>query len=122
MCFRYKMSYSNAVKGRLTRSSMNYYVSSQAELELCRPLNEEEEAMLFKMFSTQDIFNRIHKVCVNYSIYFLHTLLLFSMAMELSNFCCFCVRSLSSNAMFRRIPHQGMETVFCMVIIYFNWL
>ena len=89
------MSYSNAVKGRLTRSSMNSYVTSQAELELSRPLNKEEEAMLFKMFSTQDIFDRIHKVRINYSIYFLHTPLLFSMAMELSSFCCFGVTGLS---------------------------
>ena len=70
MCFRHKMSYSNAVKGRLTRSSMKGYILSQAELELCRSLNQEEEAMLFEMFSTQDIFNRIHKVCINYFIYF----------------------------------------------------
>ena len=50
------MSYSSAVKGCLTRSSMKSYILSQAELELCRPLNQEEEAMLFEMFSTQDIF------------------------------------------------------------------
>ena len=70
MCFRNKMSYANAVKGRVTRSSMKYYVLSQAELELSRPLNKGEEATLFEMFSTEDIFNRIHKVCIIYFIFF----------------------------------------------------
>ena len=95
MCFRHKMSYSSAVKGGLTHSSMKHYVLSQAELELSRPLTEEEDAILFEKFSTQDIFNRIHKVCTNHSIHFSHTWLLFSMGMELSSFCCCCVTSLS---------------------------
>ena len=77
------MSYSSAVKGCLTRSSMKSYILSQAELELCRPLIRKEEAMLFEMFSTQDIFNRIHKVCLNNSYYFPHTILLLSMVMGL---------------------------------------
>ena len=64
------MSYSSALNGGLTRSSMKYYVLSQAELEVGRPLNREEDATLFRMFSTQDIFNRIHKVRTNHSVHF----------------------------------------------------
>ena len=62
MFFRHKMSYSYAVKGRLTCSS----ISSQSELELFCSLNEEDEAMLFEMFSAQNIFNWVHKVCIDY--------------------------------------------------------
>ena len=116
------MSYSSAVKGYLTRSSMTSYILSQAELELRRPLIRKEEAMLFEMFSTQDIFNRIHKVCLNNSYYFPNTILLLSMVMGLSSFCCFCAISLSSNVMFRWMLHQGMETVFYMVIILLKWI
>ena len=122
MCFRQIMSYSNAVKGCLTRSSMKYYVLSQAELELGRALDREEDAILFEMFSTQDIFNRIHKVCTNHSTHFSHTWLLFSMGMELSSFCCCCVTSLSSNVTFRQLLHQGMETAFYMVINFVKWI
>ena len=69
------MNYSSAVKGRLTRSSTIGYILSQAELELTRPLNKEEEAKLFERFAVQDIFNRIHKVGL-ILLYFHHTLLL----------------------------------------------
>ena len=80
------MNYSNAVKGQLTRSTMTSYVLSQAESEFHRPLNKEEEAMLFEKFSIKDIFNRIHKVSLYYSaIFFLHWLF-FSMGMGLSSF------------------------------------
>ena len=64
------MNYSNAVKGKLTRSAMLSYVLSQAESEFHRPLNKEEEAMLLEHFSVQDIFNRIHKVGLLYSVIF----------------------------------------------------
>ena len=64
------MNYSNAVKGQLTRSTMTSYVFSQAESELHRPLNKEEEALLFEKYSIKDIFNRIHKVSVYYSVIF----------------------------------------------------
>ena len=117
------MSYSSAVKGRLTRSTMKYYVLSQAELELGRPLNREEDAMMCDMFSIQDIFNRIHKVRTNHSIFFsLHISILFSMAMVLSSFCYFCAPSLTSDAMFHRMLHQGMETAFFMVINFVKWI
>ena len=56
------MNYSTAVKGRPTRSSIRSYILSQAELELSRPLDKEEEAKLFQKFAVQDIFDRIHKV------------------------------------------------------------
>ena len=62
------MSYSNAVKGKLTRSTMLSYVFSQAENEFHRPLSKEEEAMLLEKYSVQDIFNRIHKVSLPYSV------------------------------------------------------
>ena len=62
------MNYSNAVKGKLTRSAMLSYVLSQAESEFHRPLNEEEEAMLLEKYSVPDIFNRIHKVSLAYSV------------------------------------------------------
>ena len=117
------MNYSSAVKGRLTRSSVISYVSSQAELELGRPLDREEDAMMFDMFSIQDIFNRIHKVRTNHSIFFsLHISILFSMAMVLSSFCYFCAPSLTSDAMFHRMLHQGMETAFYMVIHFVKWI
>ena len=61
------MNYSSAVKGRLTRSSVISYVSSQSELELGRPLSKEEEVNLFERFAAQDIFNRIHKVGLKHS-------------------------------------------------------
>ena len=71
------MNYSNAVKGKLTRSAMLSYVLSQAESEFHRQLNEEEKALLLEKFSVQDIFNRIHKVSLLYSvIFFIHWLFL----------------------------------------------
>ena len=73
------MSYSKAAKGKLTRSTMLSYVLSQAESEFHHPLNKEEEAMLLEKFSVQDIFNRIHKVSLLYSVtFFIHWLFLVS--------------------------------------------
>ena len=56
------MNYSTAVKGGLTRSSTINYILLQAELELTRPLNKEDEAKLFERFMVQEIFNRGYKV------------------------------------------------------------
>ena len=57
-----KMYYSRAVKGSLTRSGAAREIASQAEVELGRPLTNEEELNLFQRFSPQAIIDRIEKV------------------------------------------------------------
>ena len=56
------MNYSRAVKGSLTRAGAVQEIFSQAELEFGHPITKEEEELLFKNFSPQNIINRIHKV------------------------------------------------------------
>ena len=56
------MSYSQALKGALTRSGAIREIDSQAELEFGRKLTDNEKTIMFQRFPPQDVLNRIQKV------------------------------------------------------------
>ena len=62
------MSYANAVKGKVTRSSAIREITSQSELELGRPLSLEEESKILSKFSPHIIQERIQKVFINVNL------------------------------------------------------
>jgi hypothetical protein len=56
------MNFSQAVRGQLTRSGAIRGIQIQAETELGRKLNKEEEAFLFSTISPNMLLNQIQKV------------------------------------------------------------
>jgi hypothetical protein len=56
------MNFSQAVKGHLTRSGAIRGIQFQAETELGRKLNKQEEALLFSAISPNMLLNQIQKV------------------------------------------------------------
>ena len=56
------MSYSQVVRGVLTRSGAIKEIDSQAELELGRPLTGVEKTSIFNRFNPQNVVERIKKV------------------------------------------------------------
>ena len=64
------MSYSQALKGALTRSGAIREIDSQAELEFGRKLTDNEKTIMFRRFPPQDLLNRIQKVTLKICQYF----------------------------------------------------
>ena len=57
------MNYSQAVKGKFTRSGAIKEVQVQSEMELGRSLTLEEATKLFQKFSPSLVIDRIKEVC-----------------------------------------------------------
>ena len=76
------MSYSQVVRGVLTRSGAIKEIDSQAELELGRPLTDGEKASIFSRLNPQNVVERIVKVNANF-VFPLPKLSFFSMVMDL---------------------------------------
>ena len=56
------MNFSQAVKGQLKPSQAILAINSQAETELRRSLNKDEETFLFKKFNPHILLEQIQKV------------------------------------------------------------
>ena len=102
------MNYSQALRGTRSRSGKLNSVLSSAEIELGRPMTNEERSLLSNRFPVDDVFNNLEKVftfCVKFFVKYV--LLLVWLWLN------WCVT-------FHLLQLQGMEIVYSMVywIIY----
>ena len=65
------MNYSQALRGTRSRSGKLNSVLSSAEIELGRPMTNEERSLLSNRFPVDDVFNNLEKVvtfCVKFVV------------------------------------------------------